>query len=326
MMGDFLLRRSQSEEEIEKAKEYYQEAIEKDSRCADAFAGLAFTYFSLGGYGRDLAPSKKLGERVQNLLQQALEIDPKNVRGHMVLGGLRLEWDWDWNGAEKEFQEALRINPNHIETLNWYSDLKMAFCRFDEQFNLLQRALRLNPLDLVTLVQMHRYYVWMFQFRRSLQMLDRIEELYPGRPLMLHYRTWVYLLMRRYESVIIHGEKALSASTMYPYARGYVAYAYGKLGQKEKALQMAEKMIEDREQQKHLAYYIAMALCGVEMADEALRWLEQCYQEHYVGLVNLAHRFEWGKLHWDPRFQSILRRMGIPLQLNYIRKALDRLG
>jgi TolB-like protein len=326
MMGDYLLRRSQSEEEIAKAKNYYQEAIDKDPRCADAFAGLAFTYFSLGGYGRDFKPYQKVRDRVDRLIQRALEIDPGNVRGHMVLGGLRLEWDWDWAGAEREFQEVLQINPNHIESLNWYSELKMIFCKFDQLFHLLQKAYRLDPLDMVTLVHLHRYYVWMFQFRRSLQILDRFEELYPGRIIIHHYRAWVYLLMRRYESVIIHGEKALSASGMYPYARGFVACAYGKLGKKGKALQMIEKMIEEREQQKHLTYYIALACYGVGMDDEALRWLEQCYQDHYVGLTHLAHRFVWGEMHWDPRFQNILRRMGIPLQLEYIRRALDRLG
>lgn len=82
----------------------------------------------------------------------------RHVRAHMVLAGSRLEWDWDWAAAEREFQEVLRINPKHIETLNWYSGLKMCLGQFDEQFALVQKAYSLNPLDLVTLIHLYRYY------------------------------------------------------------------------------------------------------------------------------------------------------------------------
>lgn len=214
MMGDYFLRTSQSEEEINKAKDCYRKAIDQDPRCADAYAGLAFTYFSLGGYGRDVTPSQDIRNTVGMFIQRALEIDPDNVRAHMVLGGLRLEWNWDWVGAEQVFQEVLRINPNHIETLNWYSFLRMAFCRFDEMFALLQIAYRLDPLNLVTLVHLHRYYCAILQYRRSLEMLDRIDELYPGRCIISAYRAWVYVLMGRYETAISLGEAIVNSQDL----------------------------------------------------------------------------------------------------------------
>ena len=326
MMGDYLLRKSQGEEEIEKAKDYYLAAIDKNPRCADAYAGLAFTYFSLGGYGRDLSPSKEVQDKVETCIQQALQIDPNNVRAHMVLGGLRLEWDWDWAGAEREFQEVLRIDPHHIETLNWYSFLKMAFCKFDEQSTLVQKAYRLDSLDLVTLVHHHRYYCAAFQYRRSLQILDRIDELYPGRCIISAYRAWVCLLMGQYQTVISLGE-ALSDPSIYDMFRGWLAYAYGKAGQKDRALQMIAE-IKVKYQKKDggaFAYDIALAYHGVGEDDQALHWLQQAYRDHDGPLVQLAHRTPWGELHWDPRFQDILRRIGVPVQPEYIRKALDRM-
>jgi TolB-like protein/Tfp pilus assembly protein PilF len=326
MMGDHLLRRSRGEEEIDRAKDYYLRAIDRDQHCADAYAGLAFTYFSLGGYGRDVSPSKENRDRVLTYIQQSLQIDPNNVRAHMVLGGLHLEWEWDWASAEREFQEVLRIDPNHIDTLNWYSFLKMAFCRFDEQFTLVQKAYRLDPLNLVTLVHLHRYYCATFQYRRSLQTLDRIEELYPGQHSIFTYRAWVYLLKGQYQTVITRGE-ALSDPFVYDMFRGRLVYAYGKAGQKDRALQMIADMQEKyRKNDGSIdASSIALAYHGVGQDEEALEWLEQAYKDRDVYLVQLAHRTPWGELHWDSRFQDLLRRIGVPIQLEYIRKALDRI-
>ena len=236
MMGDYFLRKSESEEEIEKAKSCYQQAIDRDPLYADAFAGMAFTYFSLGGYGRDFEPSQEIRDKVRMLIQQALEIDPDNVRAHMVLGGLRFEWNWDWAGAEEEFQKVLRINPNHIETLNWYSELKMIFRQFDKQLMLVQKAHHLNPLDMVTLIHLYRYNRSILKYRCSLQFLDRIDELYPGNCETSFHRAWVYILLGQCKAATINGEKALSAPAIDDVSCGFLACASGKAGRKGKTL------------------------------------------------------------------------------------------
>jgi len=202
MMGDYHLRKSQSQEEIEKAREYFQEALEKDPRCADAYAGLAFTYFSLGGYGADVTPTSEDRAKVDWYIEQALRIDPDNVRARMVRGGMLEEWDWDWAAAEREFQEVLRIDPNHIETLNWYSELKIITHKFNEQLALVQRAYAINPLDPVTLNHLYRYHLSMLQYRRCLELLDRIDELNPGVERTCLYRSHVYLRMGRYQTSV----------------------------------------------------------------------------------------------------------------------------
>lgn len=106
----------------------------------------------------------------------------------------------------------------------------------------------------------------------------------------------------------------------------FLVYAYGQAGQKDRALQMIAEM-KDKYQNKEesvIAYNIALACHGLGQEEEALQWLEQAYQDRDGYLPQLAHRTEWGELHWDPRFQDILRRIGVPVQLEYIRKALDR--
>lgn len=83
-------------------------------------------------------------------------------------------------------------------------------------------------------------------------------------------------------------------------------------------------MIEDREKGIK-ACWIGLAYCGVGLNDEALQWLEQAHRDHDVYLTGVAARPLWGELHWDPRYQKIVKQMKLPLQLDYIRKALDKM-
>jgi DNA-binding SARP family transcriptional activator len=326
MLGYYTLRRSESEEGLRKAKSYFQQAIEIDPRFSEAYAGMAFTYFTLGGYGRDVVPSPAVRQELDTLISRALEIDPENVHAHMVLAGCRLEWDWDWAGAEAEFEKVLAIDPNHVETLCWYSCLKMAFCKFEDQFALLQKAQQINPLDLATLVHLHRYYCAVFRYRRSLEILNRVEELYPGRSIISIYRAWVYMLMGHYEHALeIYG--SISDPVVLDMYRGFQAYAYGKTVREEKAGELIEQMTADylKKRGSVLAYDIGLALHGLEQDDKALDWLEKAFRDRDNYLMQLAHRTLWGELHFDSRFQDILRCMGLSPQLDYIRTALERM-
>lgn len=324
MTADYLMRNSQTDADIEGARAYYQAAITRNPDYADAHAGMAFTYFSLGGYGKDFSPSEESRESVDSHLHKALELDPNHVQAHMILGGLRLEWDLNLPDAERAFQEVLRINPNHVETLTWYAFLKMAFCRFDETLELLQKAQRLDPISLVTLLNLQRYYCAVLQYRRSLRVLDRIDELYPRRDTIADHRAWVYLLMGQYQKVINIGEMRPELQRFGSY-RSHLVYARAKLGKTNEALELLDEIKIDYENAggADAAYDVALGCYGVGHESEALEWLEQAYRNRDGALVQLAHRKPWGELHWHPHFQEILGRIGLEPQLEYMRRALN---
>jgi TolB-like protein len=326
MLGDYTLRRSEREADIRRARDYFHQAIEIDTNCAESYAGMAFTYFSLGGYGRDAVPTPAVRQELDTLINKALKLDPDNVRARMVLAGLRMEWDWDWAGAEAEFEKVLAIDPNHVETLCWYANMKGCFGRFDEHLELITRARRLNPIAPAVLIELYRHYRHTLQFRRALEILDRLEELRPGGFYGSFYRAWVYLLLGRYETAISLLEKTLTVSREDNLDEGFLAYAYGRAGRKNEALKLIRAMIERRGKEAgKWACYIGLACCGAGLDEEALDWLEQSYRDHDVYLVGAAVRPLWGELNWHPRYQAVLRRLNLPLQLDYIRSALDRM-
>lgn len=323
LMGDFHLRKSESDEEIDIARKYYQEAADKDPTCADAFAGLAFTYFSILGGGRELMPTDESRIIVKQCIQKALKINPENVRAHMVLAGSLWEWDFDFQGAAGEFEEALRINPQHIESLCWYAELKLFLGRVGEMFTLVQRAYSLNPLDIITLDHLYRFYRFKLQYRRCLEILSRIDELFPGQSNTDWARSIIYIRLGQYETAIKHVKKALAALPDYDAYRSVLSYAYGMAGQTKEAIDIITEMIQDRKNKESIrAYDISMAYHAVGMDDQALDWLELAYEEDKLYMSDALTQPLWGSLHWDPRFQEIVGRVGLPHQLEHIIKAL----
>jgi TolB-like protein len=326
MLGDYTLRRSESEKDLRRARDYFRQAIDLDPHFAEAYAGLAFSYFSLGGYGTDSVPTPEVRDELHSLIRRALGIDPDNLRARMVLAGSRAEWDWDWAGAGAEFENILKIDPNHVETLCWYANMKLCLGRFDEQLALISRARRLNPIDPGVLIEFYRHYRQTLQFRRALEVLDRLEELRPGGFYGSFYRAWVYLLMGRYETAISLLEKTMSTDRDDNLYEGFLAYAYGRAGRKDEALKLIREMTARRGQGRVVwACFIGLACCGAGLDEEALDWLEQSYRDHDVYISGAAVRPLWGELHWHPRYQAIVRRLGLPLQLDYIRTALAKM-
>ena len=324
MLGDYTLRRSEREQDVEVARDYFRKAITLDQSCADAYAGLAFAHFTLGGYGLTRQPSPEVREKVNLLVSKALENDPRNARARMIRAGSMWEWDADAQAAESDFQKVLEIYPGHIETINWYAEMKILRLQLDEAFYLLSKASRLDPLNLITLVHWVIYYSHSFRFRRSLVFIDRIELLYPGRYRTSYDRARIYMFMGNYETAIRYAEEALSRGAN-PYVRCSLAYCYGKTGREAEALKIVAELIRDCRMGENIsAYRIALAYYGAGRIEEALEWLERSLADGDIYLKNAPIMPYWGELHFDTRFQDIMKRKGVPLQLDHIRTALDK--
>ena len=285
---------------------------------------LAFTYFSILWGGREFLPTDESRIKVRQFIKKALELNPDNLRARMVLAGSLWEWDFDFSAAEIEYEKILRINPNHIESLCWYSELKMNMGKHEDMYKLVQRAYRLNPLDIVTLDHLYRYYLITLQYRRCLETLDRIDELSPGHSFVYFLRAIMYTRIGQYETAVEYIRKALVILPRLDAYRSVLAYAYGCLGETKEALQIITEMITDRENGEWIrAFDISLAYYSVGKTEDSLKWLEQSWREDRLYTFNAIAQPFYGELNWDPRFQDIVGRTGLPQQPEYIRKAID---
>ena len=110
--------------DIQRAVGLFQQATEKDPRFAGAYVGLASSYGILPYYSA--VPWREAIPKARAAALRALELDSRAAEAHAVLADCARQ-DWDWDGAEREYQEALRLNPNHATTHQWYAEFLGAY-------------------------------------------------------------------------------------------------------------------------------------------------------------------------------------------------------
>lgn len=325
MMGDFVLRSSiYGDGNILRARKYFGRAIRLDRSCSDAYAGLAFSYFSLGGYGVDARIGERRKVKVDSLVDQALKFDPRNSRALMVRGGKKMEWDWDFEGAEQCFRKALEVNPEHSDTLLWFAELLMVLARFDEAYPLLMKAHELNPLGLAVNLRLAKFFLRTGKFEKALDWMDRLIEVYPERFLLLYLKVTILLEMERFDDAIRIAEKTVHLRRIC-LTLAHLSIALSLGGDRGQALRtLGDCEDEYGRSEGEDASWVALAHHAAGHREEMFRWLDRAYEDHDIGLIKLPTDPLWGELHRDSRFQAFLKKAGLPLCLDYIEKAIGQ--
>ncbi len=305
-------------EGLTKAVEYFQQAIQKDPRYAPAHAALADTY-SLQGYSQAATmPFKEAAEKAKAAARKALELDEASAEAHAALGRILQIYDWDWTEAEKEFQHALDLNPGYATAYHWYSLFLHDLGRMDEAWAMIRRARQLDPVNPNIRRVVGLYLGEAGQYDRAIEELQAAIELDPS-----HFNTrltlgHVYARMGRYQEAIAIYRKADELSRGLPQTRSPLGWAYavsGKRAEAEKILRELKALPAAHRD----PYLIALVCVGLGRKDEAFKWLTQAIQEHWPAATLLVSRGHSGFSAWvfdplrsDPRFQDLLRRMGLP--------------
>ncbi len=290
-----------------KAIEYFQQAIRKDPGYAAAYAALADSYSLQGASLAATEPPKEAAEKAKAAARKALELDDTSAEAHAALGRILHFHDWDWGGAEKEFQRALELNPGYSVAYHWYSLFLHDLGRMDEAQAMIRRARQLDPVNPNIRRVDGMYLGETGQYDRAIEELQAAIELDPS-----HFNTrvslgFVYERMGRYEEAIAVLRKADELSGGLPQTRSGLGYLYavsGKTAEAEKILQ--ELMALPARRRNPLA--IAFLCVALGDKEEALMWLEQAYRERESSILLLRTSY-FDPLRSDPRFQDLLRRI-----------------
>ena len=319
------------DKEFIKALEYFQQAIDKDPTYALAYVGLADSHL-LGGYNNFSRWEKVT--KAQAAAQKALEIDETLGEAHNTLASIK-HWDhWDWVSAEREYKRAIELSPNYATAHHWYAESLSAVGRFDESFAEYNRALELDPLSLAISTDLGLAYYYSRQYDRAIEHLKKLIETEPNYVRTHFYLAWVYEERGMFEEALAEYDKGnlLEGKNIEEFGEGKARVkdalktsgAKGYWQQildttKEVAQKSGKPFCGDK-------YYLQRAsnLCGlnpIEIAnlharlgerDKAFELLEKAYEERNTDLVLLKVSPIWDNLHDDPRFQDLLRRIGLP--------------
>jgi TolB-like protein/Tfp pilus assembly protein PilF len=292
-----------------RAVEYFQESIRIDPSYALGYAGLSNAYHELAYYGRpiDIMPKSK------EAAEKALQLDDTVAEAHGALGWVKWIYDWDWPGAEKEFQRAIQLNPGHSISHGMYANFLDSMGRFEEAFRELRVARELDPVALILFRNAADHFRCMRQYDRAIAENRKALDMDPSFADAHENLAYAYVNEGMYEESIKEMEQLAISDGQHDLALTMkIAFAHG--GYKG-ALKSRLKYYKDRRKAGAHVNFWDEALTHAQLGntDLALQALEKAYDER-EDITDLAVNPSWDSIRDDPRFQELLRRVGLPVK------------
>lgn len=286
------------------ARQYFQQAIDRDSVYAQAYGGLAES-FAFGEIG---LPPEQAFPKARAAATKAIEVDDAIGEAHAALAQVAFLWDWDWPAAETQFRRALELTPGDPEIHHMYAHYLSAMGRFDEALAESQRLLDLDPLSPASRNHLGWNYLYAHQFDQAIEQYRLVLAVDPNFVEAHRQLAEAYWEQGRFdESVEEMGRRLELAGRGGEAPVLKEAYrASGSRGLWQKRLQLA------MERSKH-SYMSPSGFASdyVQLKDtpRALEWLERAYREHDHDLVYLKVDHTWDSLRSLQPFQDLVKRM-----------------
>jgi adenylate cyclase len=304
MQGVYLLSR-RGKKNLEKAVEYFQGATKKDANYALAYAQIAETFATIGD--TDYLPPREAFPKAREAVERALEIDGSIAEAHTALAEVKYIYDRDWESAEREFKRAISLNPNYAIAHKEYGEYLMSSGRFDEAQRMLNEAKGLDPLSLPILSYIAVVQDYSGRYDQAIEQCKRVLEMDPNFELAQSYlhRALLnkYLAKGMYEEALEECQKSNDHM--------WAGIVYAKMGKTAEAQNILMDLISQSEQSPTLTLSVATLFFALKENDQGFQWLEKAYEYKLPGLARLKVRPGFDGVRDDPRFQDMLKRVGL---------------
>jgi len=301
-----------SETNFVKAVDYFQQAIARDPNYAPAYAGLADAYALLGSSPNPAIARSEAMPKAKAAAMKALQLDETLADAHTSLAFVKMHYEWDWPGSEKEFQRALNLNPNYATAHEWYAFWFTARGKTDRALEQLAYALKADPLSLIIKADTSEILVYAGQYAESQREAQKALEMDPNFLPAYLCLADVHVGTRNYRGAVVDLEKALTIVADDSWTLTRLGTAYALAGEKNKAETILQGMLRDSKNRGPLAMNIAQIYSVLGENKPAMDWLEKAAQYREGALILMNVRSEFQRLHSDPRFVDLTRRVGLP--------------
>jgi TolB-like protein/Tfp pilus assembly protein PilF len=298
------------EESVKKSLNYFHQVIECDPTYAQGHAGLADVYNIFGYY--NALPPMEAYPKARTAALKALQLDDSLAEPHATLGVIKRDFEWDWPGAEAEFQRAIELNPGLAEAYHWRGTLFSMLGKHSEALREKTWALAIDPLSVVIRTDVARMFYFARDYDQSLELYRAALDLDPNFGCAHLGIAHVYEQKGLLEDAISELQTGIRLSSETTYALAKLGHAYALAGKSDEARAMLS-LLHTLSRQKYVSPYdIAMVYVGLEESDEAFAWLEKAFEDRsvWLGYLNLEPKLDG--LRSDPRFQNLRRRVGLP--------------
>jgi TolB-like protein/Tfp pilus assembly protein PilF len=297
-----------TEESVNRAISCFEKAISIDPHYAAAHSGVADCYSSLG-FSFDIGSHRptEIQPRARAAAERALLLDESLADAHNSLAYVRLNYDWDWIAAEREFKRSLELNPGYAHAHHWYAHLLLSDERADEALAESQRALQLEPLSPVMNLHLGWHYWYARDYDAALEQLARTLELEPNYGLAYWYRGLSYAMRERYNQALRElgvARRLLKSSLM---VEADIGYVYAVAGEKKRARDVIGTLKKKATRRYLNPFQEALIHVGLGDKESAFACLESAFKERSDILVYTRVDPRLDPLRDDPRFRALER-------------------
>jgi TolB-like protein/DNA-binding winged helix-turn-helix (wHTH) protein/Flp pilus assembly protein TadD len=289
---------------------YFNQAIDEDPAYAQAYSGLSDTYALLGDWQYAVMTPKEALPKAKAAAIKALELDSALGEAHNSLAFCLDGFDWNFDSAGKEFLRAIELNPGYATAHHWYAWHLALLHRYDESLEEMRKAESLDPLSLVINADLAELLALAHSYDESILQSRKTIEMDPNFGLAHNHLGQAYLQKRMYGEAIEELQKAVQLSGGGPTCMANLARAYVASGKGSEA----EKLLSDLKKRSNPSHSFGSEIAVIYVAlgniDQAMTWLKKGYEERFNPGVLLRPGFD--PLRLDPRFQDLVRRIGLP--------------
>jgi TolB-like protein len=297
-------------DDLRKAVRCFKESLARSGDFAPAYAGLADCYLEFG-----LTPQG--GERPTEVLPlaktfalRALELDPALAEAHFELAMVKWRYEWDWLGAEEEFQRAIELNPGYSPARQRYGWYLFSVGRHDESIAQTARALKDDPLSVWTQSTLGIAFYYARRYEQAIQHLTTALEMDANFMAAHAMLGWTFEQTGMFDEAIRELNEALRLVPA-PSTRAHLAHALAASGNPTEARRILGELVELTRHRYVPSYCFVPVYTALGDFDQAFTWLEKACDERdgWIVYVNIDPRLD--ALRSDARFNRIPRRIGL---------------
>jgi tetratricopeptide (TPR) repeat protein len=298
-----------TEQSVKKALAYFQQAINADPTYAQAYSGIADCYNILGYYNAQ--PPIEAYPKAQAAAVKALELDRSLAEPHAALGVVKRDYEWDWAGAEQELQHAIELNPGYVEARHWHSTLLGMRGNHAGAVREKKKALAMDPLSVVIRTDLGRMFYFSRDYEQAIvqyrSALDMDSE-------FLFAHLWLaqaYEQKHLFDAALQELQTGVRIAPESTYALARMGHGYAMAGHRDRANAVLQQLHQSLPGKHVSPCDVAMVYVALGEIDEAFDWLQKALEARSLWLGYLGVEPQFDDLRGDPRFDDLLRVVGV---------------
>ena len=297
---------------LQKATEFFQQAIEADPKFALAHAGLADAYNTQGAWESGVLAPQIAFPKASMAVEEALRLDPQLAEAHAASAYTALHFEWNLEVARQRFQTSLELNPGYVHCRHWYAHMLIAAGRFQEALAESLHIIQLDPLDPVINTHLPWHYWMVHDFPRSVEAAEKSLDLEPNLHWGHFFAGLAYEQLHEFGRALDSLNRSVELSGGSTVMRTAQAHALAKAGDHA----ASRRALNDLKAVARTRYVSSFELGLIHLtlndADEGWGYLDRAVEERSAWIPYIKVEPRLAEFRNDTRFQTLLTRIGVP--------------